>query len=126
MEQNADTSQQHTDLFTERLRQAGLRIAARRRERGWSQRELGRQAGLSSSRLSRLERGRCEARLGELIELRNALGLDLDEMVFGRPDAPGSRLERLARAFSEVGGEVELAMVERVLEHFLAVKEART
>jgi transcriptional regulator with XRE-family HTH domain len=98
----------------------GLRIAAERDSRGWTQRELGRRAGLSSSRLSRLERGRCTARLGELAELREVLGIDLDELVFGRP--PGSadnRLAGLARRLGAVGTRTEIELIERLMECLL-------
>src|SRR5262245_10037172 len=120
MAQNADTLQRKTKLSPESLRQLGLRIAAQREALGWSQRELGRRAGLLSSRLSRLERGRSVARLGELIELRNLLAIDLDELVCGRPpDAGGSRLERLARNLAQVGASAEIEVVERMIEGLL-------
>ncbi len=103
----------------------GLRIAAERDSRGWTQRELGRRAGLSSSRLSRLERGHCEARLRELAGLRNTLGIDLDELVFGRPpEAPASRLERLAHTLAEVGDPPEIAVVERLIQILLHKEES--
>lgn len=98
----------------------GLRIADWRQARGWTQRELGRRVGISSSRLSRLERGHCTARLGELAGLRNILGISLDELVFGRsPGSTESRLEGLARHLDAAGTHAEIEILERLMDCLL-------
>jgi hypothetical protein len=63
-------------------------------------------------------------RLGEVAGLRNVLGIDLDELVFGRP--PGSaesRLEALARRLSEVGPPAAVELLERLMEFLLLLQE---
>lgn len=104
-------------LSEEALRQLGRRVAERRRTQGLSQRELERRAGFSASRLSRIERGHNVAQLGELIGLRNILGISLDELVFGRPagEARQSRLASLVHMFERVGDPTEVAVLERMI-----------
>lgn len=92
----------------------GRRIAARRNQTGRSQRQLARETDIASSRLSRIERGRCKVQLVELVRLCETLRLDLDESVFGRSLSQG-RLERLARLVEEVADPAEVDVLERLL-----------
>jgi len=92
----------------------GRRIAARRNQTGRSQRQLARETDIASSRLSRIERGRCKVQLGELVRLCETLRLDLDESVFGRTFSQG-RLVRLARLLEEVADPGEVDVLERFL-----------
>jgi transcriptional regulator with XRE-family HTH domain len=48
-----------------------------RRERGWSQAELGRQVGLPQAHISGIETGRVTPRLDTLLDLVRVLGHDL-------------------------------------------------
>jgi transcriptional regulator with XRE-family HTH domain len=126
MEHDADISQEHRELSAESLRQIGLRIMRERKERGWSQRELGRRTGISSTRLSRLERGRFAAQLGEILALCRVLGTDLAELIHGTSAIPpDSRLERLARRLQEERAPEEVTVIERLLAGFLREEEVR-
>jgi transcriptional regulator with XRE-family HTH domain len=117
MEENDAKHQGGPRLSQEALRQLGSRVAERRRAKGLSQRELERLAGFSSSRLSRIERGHSVAQLGELVGLHKILGIDLDELVFGRPagEARQSRLAYLVHMFERVGDPTEVAVLERMI-----------
>jgi len=90
---------QEDDLY-----QFGLRVSELREKKGWKQNELSRRTKIGATRLSRIERGIVQARLGELVKLQRALGAPLDELVFGdQPSAlAGGDEERLARALREV------------------------
>lgn len=87
----------------EELRELGSRIRTLRTARGWTQRRLGRLAGIDSSRLSRTERGLVAPSLGEIRRLRDALETSCDELLFGpSPELPAQdplvqRVVRLVR-----------------------------
>jgi transcriptional regulator with XRE-family HTH domain len=91
----------------------GSRIVQHRNACGWRQAELARRTGIPSTRLSRLERGRIP-RLDELVRIGRALGVRLDDLVFG--ERPESRLERVAGELESVGEPAELDVVGTVLE----------
>jgi transcriptional regulator with XRE-family HTH domain len=60
----------------------GKRLAVLRRRRGWSQRELARQAGVRQSLLSELERGLKTDAMGHvLVKLAQALGVSTDALL---------------------------------------------
>lgn len=71
----------------------GAALKALRTERQLSQSELARAAGVSASAISQAERGRRGLSVDTLLTLAEALGLTLDELLFGRT-APGYRLGR--------------------------------
>ncbi len=60
---------------------AGDLLAAARRRAGWSQRRLAAAAGLSQSRVSRLEAGITDPGLDELVTIARALGRPADRLV---------------------------------------------
>lgn len=64
----------HRELFGRALRRL-------RRERDLSQEALARQAGLAPQHVSELERGRKEPRLTTLVQLADALGMPLAELL---------------------------------------------
>lgn len=103
----------------EGLRGLGARIAQLRSDRGWKQTELGRRAGLSPSRLSRLESGRAVPNLGELIRLRQALGADLEEIVFGGRAPSAESPRQLAMELEELGSPEELETIQRLLGYLV-------
>lgn len=96
MNKEADDSEQTAEFAETCSRQLGSRIAQRRTSKGWSQREVGRRAGIHSTRLSRIERGGVKPRLEELVALHGALGMGLDEMVFGTEASAAGAEERVA------------------------------
>ncbi|MEV5646864.1 helix-turn-helix transcriptional regulator [Nocardia sp. NPDC052254] len=63
---------------------AGLRHA--RIEKGWSQTELGRRAGVSASAISQMERGRLGLSLETALEVAGQLGVALDDLLRGGVD----------------------------------------
>jgi len=111
MDTAADIEERHLGFSAPAL---GRRIAVRRNQTGRSQRQLARETDIASSRLSRIERGRCKVQLVELVRLCEILRLDLDESVFGRALSQ-SRLERLARHLEEMADPAELDVLERLL-----------
>ncbi len=76
------------------LTQLGHRIKQARLERGWSQRELCEQAGLSARFLVQLERGEANPSIGRLGGLAQALGLSAVSLLAGL--GPGDALDEIA------------------------------
>jgi transcriptional regulator with XRE-family HTH domain len=89
----------------------GSRIACRREQRGWSQRELARRAAVDASRLWKIEHGRVAPTLAELAGLSVALGACLDELVWG--EAP--ELARLLHSFAALTAGYDRELVAQVL-----------
>ncbi|MGX6446599.1 helix-turn-helix domain-containing protein, partial [Patulibacter sp. S7RM1-6] len=65
----------------------GRGLRAVRRQRGWSQSDLARLAGVSASAISQAERGQHALSLETVLELSARLGVTLDELVRGREPA---------------------------------------
>ena len=93
-------------------------IRAARRVRGWSQLELGRQAGLTQRQVSNIETGAIAPRSDTLIDMVRVLDLDLalvpkallpavQALVrdYRTPDAPRSALDRPLYAVDDGGEE---------------------
>jgi len=72
----------------------GRRIAAVRRERGWTRVELAGKLGVSRERLANWELGDHAPPLGMLIRLKRVLGVTLDELVAGERPAGRGMSER--------------------------------
>jgi len=74
------------------FRNLGTRIAQLRKERGWSQTELGQRIGLSQQIVASYESGqRQHFPLCRLIDLATAFGLNLMELLFGESGGPQKR-----------------------------------
>lgn len=73
----------------------GMRIALLRAEKGWSQAELARRIGVSTSAVGMYEQGRREPSLDLLVRLAQELGVTTDYLLTGETlDAdPSSALE---------------------------------
>lgn len=78
---DAESAKQDLESFPE----LGRRIVQLRRSRRWSRSELAEKLGVSSSRISKWERGVNVPPLRCLLEMRSVLGLSLDELVTGEP-----------------------------------------
>ena len=65
----------------------GMRIALLRAEKGWSQAELARRSGVSTSAVGMYEQGRREPSLGLLVRLAQELGVTTDYLLTGEPPA---------------------------------------
>jgi transcriptional regulator with XRE-family HTH domain len=63
--------------------QLGTNIRRIRRAAGWSQMELSDRCGLHFSEISRLERGRRDARLSTIVKLAHGLGVSPAELLTG-------------------------------------------
>ena len=62
----------------------GARIAALRRDAGWSQSELGKRLKVSASAVGMYEQGRREPALDVLVEMARIFGVSLDFLVTGK------------------------------------------
>jgi transcriptional regulator with XRE-family HTH domain len=59
----------------------GAKLKAARRDRGFSQGELAKRAGLDQTAISRLEAGAREPRLSTIVMLAQALGIPTSELL---------------------------------------------
>ena len=66
----------------------GLRIAALRRTKGWSQAELARRLKISPSAVGMYEQGRREPSLDMLVALAELFDVSADYLLTGRLEAP--------------------------------------
>lgn len=73
------------------------RLAAIRREKGFSQEELAGQLGLSRQAVSKWERGESAPDMGNLIALADLYGMTLDELVRGEAPTQAAEAEPIAR-----------------------------
>jgi len=98
------------------LARFGIRIAEQRKARGWTQRGLGLHTNVAPTRLSRMERGGVWPKPEELVALRQALGLTLDELVLGEA-GPGleEQEQRLAKLLKELAPVEDWEAVLRLL-----------
>lgn len=87
----------------------GAALAAVRAQRGLSQAEIARLAGVSPSAISQAERGLRGLSVSTLVRLSTALGVTLDELVMGQPD-PGYRIR--GRTAPHRGGASRVALVD--------------
>lgn len=63
----------------------GDRIRALRRQRGWSQEQLGERVGFSQSKISKIERGDWDS-LSDLRLIAKVLEVPIEELVKDEPD----------------------------------------
>ena len=68
----------------------GIRIAILRRSKGWSQAELARRIGVSTSAVGMYEQGRREPSLALLVRIAKEFGATTDFLLMG--DSPRSNL----------------------------------
>lgn len=61
----------------------GSRIREIRKENGWTQAKLAEKSGVEPSNISHIERAATKLSLPTLINIANALGVTLDEIVYG-------------------------------------------
>jgi transcriptional regulator with XRE-family HTH domain len=99
------------------LRAVGPRIIDLRNRLGWTQRTLARQTGLRPAQLSKIERSRKTPLLDEIVRITQALGVGLDELVFGR--APRPEMLHLLREVEALGSPEEIAGLGRILQLLL-------
>lgn len=99
------------------LQAVGPRIIDLRNRLGWTQRTLARLTGLRPARLSKIERSRKLPLLEETVRIAAALGVGLDELVFGR--APRPEMLHLLREIDAIGSSEEIAGLSRILQLLL-------
>jgi transcriptional regulator with XRE-family HTH domain len=63
------------------LADLAMRLKALRKERGWTQPDLARRAGLSAGYIARLETGRHDPKLSTLVRLAKALRRPVTELL---------------------------------------------
>ena len=66
----------------------GTRIRELRRQRGWSQEQLGAMIGFSQSKISKIENGDWDS-LSDLRLIAKSLEVPIEELVRDEPDANG-------------------------------------
>jgi len=86
----AEWSQEHGDQEGTTMLQ-GERVRELRKERGWSQGELGTRIGTDAGRISRYEAGKITPSLEALVRLADVLEVSVDYLV--REDSPRKNLE---------------------------------
>ena len=74
----------------------GARIAALRREKGWSQAELADRLGISPSAMGMYEQGRREPSAQTLVDMAREFGVSTDYLLTGKPEDVGDEA-RLCR-----------------------------
>lgn len=115
-------------------RALGSRLFQRRRDLGWTQRQLAERALIAFRRISRFENGRTAPNLPETIRLAGALDLSLDRLVLGQPppSAPPKGAPSLIEPIAEIerlGTAEEFATLSELLRTLLVgyrvTREAR-
>lgn len=94
----------------------GSRLTQHRKSRGWRQRELASRSRIDPGRLSKLVRGVNRVSVDELIRLSQALGVSLDELVFGTATSLEGRWQRLLEELKSAGGPPALDFTSRWLQ----------
>jgi transcriptional regulator with XRE-family HTH domain len=126
MASNDEATTSHVAEGDEDLRRFGCRIAELRKRKGWTQKELARRAGLDSTRLSRIETCRVVMSLNDLLKLRRALAIDLEQLLFERAEAGHERSARLVRDIEKLGSGEELRVVFGLLDYLVVGYRCRT
>lgn len=106
----------------------GDRIRERRKDRGWTQRDLAARANVSQTRLSKYENGTHQVPLGALIRLARALAVPVDALLPDTGDMPREPqdVELLARLRSLMAlGAEEKAVACSLLDTVLAMQQIR-
>lgn len=101
----------------------GLRVRDARKARRWSQRELGERLGLDASGVSRLEAGGRMVRLGEAVQIADALDVPLESLVV--PAVPTARLTAALADVDELVGKARLA-IHKAVGALVAAEEVAT
>ena len=84
------------EIYTEKYRQIGLKIAYYRKLRGLTQEELAEKVNITREHLGRLERGKYGCSIDLLIELSYTLNASTDYLLLGRnPDRDQDRKQLL-------------------------------
>jgi HTH-type transcriptional regulator/antitoxin HipB len=97
----------------------GIRIIKLRNERGWTQKELARRAGLRPARLSTLESGTKRPNLQEFARLAEVLDSSMDALWSGERHSPRPKTLELVQKLEELGSPEELAGLGRLLQILL-------
>lgn len=78
--------------LTKAREEFGTRLRTLREQKGWSQDDAGRYAGISQTEWSRVERAETNPSMTTLLRMQHALGVDSIETLFG--EEPSRRLLR--------------------------------
>jgi transcriptional regulator with XRE-family HTH domain len=87
-------------------RRIGARIAALRERREWSQEELARRIGVGRTRLGKWETGEHAPPIPQLLALKAAFGVSLDELVEGSGEETAPAISAGERAGVEKAIEI--------------------
>lgn len=100
----------------------GLRVKEQRKQKKWTQKKLAELIGIDASAISRIEQGVRAVRLGEAAQIAQALGTDLDELVFGGEVPPEVVLQRSRDVANRTMHEIRYAAVE-MADSYLDIAE---
>lgn len=99
----------------------GERIRRLRQEKGWTQRELARRAGLKPAAISKYELGIYQPSLAVLIAIADALGTTTDHLLGSGPATEsGARLKDLLSRLDELPPEPRNAIAD-ILESLFKI-----
>lgn len=103
----------------------GERIREVRKERGWSQAELGEKVGTDSQHISRYENGRITPSVDALVRLAAALDVSTDYLLFDgvpRKVLDGHNLGRLGARLADLAelSDADQELVSQVIDGLLA------
>lgn len=94
----------------------GQRIAARRKQLGWTQEQAAEKTGLSHQFFACVERGLKNMRAENVIRLSQAMGVSTDYLLLGRStDADRSELTQMMQPLNEH----QLKCLEEIIRNFV-------
>ncbi len=101
----------------------GNRLAAMRKEKGYSQEELAEKLGVSRQAVSKWERGEASPDTDNLIALANLYGVTLDELVHGKVCTGNKQKESVHIGFDGIHVENEKESVHISLQKGIHVRD---
>ncbi len=110
-------------------RQLGVRLALRRRERGWTQADLAEKLGVETETVSRFERGQAMPSLKRLAFAAYVLDVPLGDLTSGASHLAGDAAAELLEILKEVSPsqrKVLLDMARAVAAEFVRNNQAKS
>ena len=104
----------------------GMKIAAARKAKDWSQEDLGWRLGVSTQAVSKWESGKCEPDKEHLVRLSGLLGLSLDDMLSNVPSPgfePGSPYFNPEHMYTYVKAKAQAAGLTQTLAALPLMRE---
>lgn len=99
-------------LGKELAKQLGVRIALRRRERGWTQAEFAEKLQVETETVSRFERGHAMPSLKRLAFAAHVLDVSLTDLIGGSSQLAGDTAAELLELFKEITPRQRTVLLE--------------